>query len=848
LRFVTDRVLEAQHGPGGVLLVAGRAGVGKTMLTERAAERASAAGMVVAWSRCVEGIATPAFWPWVQLLRALPPSLVDRHLLDALTGRAEPAGTDGDPDAARFHLFEAAGQALRALSEHESALLILDDIHLADASSLQLLAHVAAGVDRLPILLLATMRSEPGELTQPVRDMLGALAQERGVQRLSLQPFTHEDVREYLRVEFARDRDGGEGDHSDPDDTVVTALHERTGGNPFYLKELLRLLDSEHLGGWGTAEAVAESVVPDGVRDVIGRRVARLPEDTQALLRAAAVIGRDVDADLLQATAGLDPERMLSVLEPAVATGLLVEMSGSWDYQFSHALVRDALYAELSRLQRSRIHRRVGEAMEGLSSTDDLVTVGRLAYHFAAAARLGVSAKAVAYCQRAAELAEAQLAYDEAVEFLTTALGALEPADPDARHRRCALLVALGKARRLAGDVIGAREVLDEAATLGTQLGEDGLVIDAVTVFGGVTHWNWRAYGQTDARMIAIISDQLARLDPADHVRRAALLGTLGVELFYGERRDEGERFADEAVGLARRYGDVELRARTLNNFCVAAWIPHRDDARVRAVTELLGLGPLPRRVEIIARLHRMMLLMSAGDLSAYDIDLNRCRLLAVEVRSSELAAQVTYAAGGRAMLDGRWDEGERLVHEAAEEQARTSLWGGQWIRLTLLYTSRRFQGRPADLLDELIHQANDDELALLRVTAVLAACESGDEPLALELLHRWGFVVRLDWSWDFVMYQWGLVAARLGAPDPAAIYDELAPFADRFVSVGSGGASWGSNRYVLAALADRLGRPEEAAAHAKAGLSAHERLGAGHLIAASQRQLAMLASSGPRS
>ena len=833
LEVIGDRLTAATRGRGGLLFVAGGAGVGKTFLTERVVERATAAGMAIAWSRCVEGSTTPAFWPWIQLLHAVPPNPEKERLLAALSGVAESREPAGDPDAARFHLYEAVGELLRTVAERQPMLLVIDDTHLADAASLRLLTHLASALSRLPVLVLATMRAEPGDHGQPLREMLGALANERGVERVTLPPFSATDVRDYLQAGAA-----------EPDPAVVAALHGRTGGNPFYLRELLRLLASEHPDGWTSREVIAESTVPESVRDVIGRRVARMPEETQALLRAAAVIGRDVDTVLLESAAGLDYERVLSLLEPAVASGLLVEVPDGWNYRFAHSLVRDALYAELSRLQRARVHRRIGEALESMHQTDDPATVGLLAHHFAAAARIGASAKAVSYARHAAELAETQLAYDEAVDFLTTALAALDPTTADAAQRRCELLVQLGKARRLAGDVVSAHAALYEAVALGTRLGDDSLVIDAATVFGGVTLWNWRPYGQVDERMVAILEDQVARLDPADHLRRAALLGTLGVELFYGERRDEGERFAEEAVELASRHGDAELRARTLNNYLVAAaWIPDRRDQRLAAVNEMLTLCPLPWRVEIVARLHRMILLMSQGDLAGYDRDLARCRHLLTEIRVPELAAYVSYAAAGRAILDGRWAEAERLVEDAFTEHRRTNIWGGQWMRLVLLYTSRRCQGRPGELLDELVTRADEPELELLRPTAVLAACESGDKARAAKLLDRWGSPIRRDWSWDIVAYQWALVAAQLDGPDPAHWYETLSPFADRFVGVGSGGATWGSNHYALAELAHRLDRPEQAVRHARAALAAHRRLGVAHLIEASLSQSARIAA-----
>ncbi|MGB2571824.1 BTAD domain-containing putative transcriptional regulator [Micromonospora citrea] len=828
LEWVAERLAATRTRRGGLLLVSGRAGVGKTVFAERAADQAAEEGLTTVWSRCVEGSAAPAFWPWIQILRAVRPGLGAEPLVDALTGRAESPWRAQDPDAARFALHETVADVLRAAAADGPLLLVIDDLHLADAASLLLLGHVAGELNRLPVLVLATLRSEPGDLGQPLREVLGALANVRGVERIGLQPFTDRDVADYLRFDT--------GVAARPE--VVRALHERTGGNPFYLKELLRLLSSEHPDGWGSADVAAESAVPESVRDVISRRVARLPDGTQALLRAAAVIGRDVDVVLLETTAGIDNEQVMGLLEPAVATGLLVEVPGRWDYRFAHALVRDALYAELNRLQRARIHRRVGEALETLPTADEPAVTGLLAHHFAAAARIGAADKAVTYGRRAARLAAAQLAYDEAVAFLEAALGALDPTVADAARQRCEVLIELGRARRLTGDVVGARAVLDEAVGLGTRLGDDALVTEAATVFGGVTLWNWRSYGHVDQRMVTILERQVDRLDPTERVRRAELLGTLGVELFYGDRQPDGERMAEEAVALARESGDVELLARTLNNYCVAAWTPDRGEPRLRAASEMLTLGPLPRRVEIIARMHRMMVLMNRGELSAYDIDLARCRDLLAEVRMPELVAQVTYATAGRALVDGRWAEAERLIADAVGEHRRTSMWGAQWIRLMLLYTSRRFQGRPGDLLDELVVAADEPGLELLRPTVVLAACESGDEPLAGKLMDRWGTAVRRDWAWDIVSYQWALVAARMGVPDPAVRYDALLPFRDAFVTVGTGGVTWGSNRYVLAGLARRMGRAEEALAHARAGLAAHRGLGVAHLIEASRRQL----------
>ncbi|GAA2591995.1 hypothetical protein GCM10010399_23180 [Dactylosporangium fulvum] len=539
--LITDRVDQAGHGQGGVVLVVGEAGLGKTLLAEWAAATAGAKGLATAWSRCVEASATPAFWPWAQVLRALPETGHRQHLLDVLAGRGESPWRREDPDTALFHLHEAVAETLREAAAERPLLIVVDDLHVADASSLQLLAHLAPMLHRVPILLIATLRPEAPDADPALRETLALLANERGAERLRLGSFTAADIADYLA-----------GAGGEPRSEVVLALLERTGGNPFYLKELLRLLASEHPGGWGSAQAVAETGVPESVRDVISRRVSRLPDETRTMLHTAAVIGRDVGLLLLEASTGRENEDVMSALEPAVVAGLLTEVPGSWDYRFAHAIVRDTVYGGLSRLQRARLHKRVGEAIESFDRPDDPDQLNLLVHHFTMAAPLGVADRAVRYARRAAELAMAQLAYDQAARYLESALGALDPTRPGAAADRCRLLVQLGVARRAAGDVAGTRVVLDEALTLATQLGDDELAVDAATLFGGVTLWAWRPYLVADERMVGILRDQLSRLDPADLHRRAVLQGTLAVELYHSPERPDGEAHAEEAVALAQ--------------------------------------------------------------------------------------------------------------------------------------------------------------------------------------------------------------------------------------------------------------------------------------------------------
>ncbi|MEV6492211.1 hypothetical protein AB0M20_26850, partial [Actinoplanes sp. NPDC051633] len=212
-----------------------------------------------------------------------------------------------------------------------------------------------------------------------------------------------------------------------------------------------------------------------------------------------------------------------------------------------------ALYAGLTRLERARPHLRVGEALEGLGGAATPEGVARLTHHFGLSARIGGADRAVRYATMAAEQATAQHAHERAVEFWEQALAATT-------GPRYPLLIELGRARRLTGDTEGAREILEEAITAATRAGDTPAVIRAATVFGGITVWNWRPCGVVDQAMVDRLSKLLAGETLTD-AQRAGLLGTLGLELYYGPRRAEGREYARQAVEMARRIGDTDLLA-----------------------------------------------------------------------------------------------------------------------------------------------------------------------------------------------------------------------------------------------------------------------------------------------
>ncbi len=750
LSRIASAVDRLRTGHGGLLLLSGEAGIGKTTLAQAAADRAATLGLSTGWGRGAEDDAAPAYWIWTQ---AFPPAAA---LL------ADPDDDVGDLDHAVFRLHQRMTGALTAATP---ILLVLDDLQWADAPSLRLLEFAVRHRAAAPVLIVATVRAEEGDRGGTLRDVLGRLAREPGAERITVPAFTRDEVGAYLQ-----------GHALDPG--RAGAMLDRSGGNPFYLSELCRLDD---LGGH----------VPDSVREVIARRAARLPDDTRALLRTAAVAGREVPLDVLAAATGTDAERVMRLLEPAVAAGLLTE-AGEWDYRFAHALVRDALDTALTRRERARLHLRIAESLENLGAGGTAEGVTRLAHHFGQSARIGGGDRAAGYASRAAAQATARHAHDRAVALWEQALAAgAGPSYP--------LLIELGRSRRLAGDPGGSREALRAAIDAAGAAGDDAAVIRAVTVLGDVTPWLLRPYGVVDESMVRLLEGLLA--GPLDDTDRTAVLGVLAVELYYGPRRADGQAHAAEAVAVARRLGGTPLLAAALNGRILSCWEPEHEATRRAAAEEMLALPGLARAAELVARVHRMGVLIRAAELDEYDADLARCRQLLTEVRRPDLDGVVTLAVANRLSLDRRWDELAELASAYRESQVGTTFWGRHFNSLIALFTARRGQGRVAEVVDDLVGHAEDPVFRLLRPSAVLAVAEAGDDARARELIARWGTDIPHDWSTDFAVAQWALVSARLGVPDRNRMHALLMPYADWLVTSGTGGACWGSARGILEAL-----------------------------------------------
>ncbi|WP_433607739.1 BTAD domain-containing putative transcriptional regulator [Prescottella agglutinans] len=747
-----------------VALVTGEAGLGKSTLLEQLGARLGQDGWLVAAGRCPDMDSAPPAWAWVEALRqvaeTVPPGEFATDLAPLL---ADSAPVSGDAAAGRFRLRRAVWAWLSAAAGDRPVAVVLDDLHWADAATLELLG---GGVDvRAPILIVAAYRAEESER---LTEALGSLARTAPL-RLDLPGLDATAVAELVRTEC------------EADDATVAGIAERTGGNPFYVRESARLL-----GGEGALIALSE--VPEGVRDVLRRRFARLPESGVSVLRLAAVAGRESSVDVLVRAADTDEDGVLDALDAGVIAGLLEE-PGPGRVRFVHALVRDTLITDVSRLRITRMHTRIAAALEG---TGD---VAALAHHHARAG----SPEAVGYCVRAAELAEARYAHDVAAALLTDAV--TNSSDPD---ERVGLLGRLLRAQVRAGAFAAARATREQAVEYAESLARDDLMIAAFTAWTEPTPWQARTYGTVDRPIVDRLGRLLERTDLTTDTR-SHLLIAYAHEL-VGEDDPTVVEAAQEALDLAT---DPRLRA-------AALLVLARGTGREEYSRELVHIG-----VEHDLPVYRVTgLLNQAANAAAANDPATMRRVtgealdLARAYRMPEATGAAEIALATLVLIEGRFADAEPLYAEATARMERAgSVHAAGFLRLAQAAVWID-DGTLGDHLDDVRshHEALGPMVADL-LTLALHAAGRGDEA------HRTRTSptpIRPDFFFTFLASLRAMAIIASDDRDAAGkIYADLLPHRDG-PPAGAESLSLALRpvAHTLGELALLLGRDDEAATH----------------------------------
>src|SRR6516162_7441641 len=463
---------EACAGHGGVVLVAGEPGIGKTRTIAEVAETARAQGALVLWGRCYEGEAARPFGPFAEALseyvRATAPETLRAdlglhaapltRLVPLLRERVRdlPEPVPLEPAEERVRLLDAVAQSLLALAMRVLTVLVLDDLHWADAGTVALLRHVARFAPRARLLVLGAYRDVEVASHHPLTEALGTLPRETSYEQLGLGGLDAVAIKEL--VDTVADRET-------PAAWVETLTRE-TSGNPFFLREVLLHLTEEGalVAAHGSAAPGPEKLqLPDTVRQVIARRLARLPDATTELLQVAAVFTGGIDFEVARRVADLEELAALDALDAALGAQLLVAAGGpTAAYDFTHALVRHTLYEGLSPARQVRRHRAVAEAMEAVYGERAVEHAAEIASQYARSAGLPGSERGVPHAVAAADRAAAASAHDDTVIFLRIALQLVPPNDA----RRARLLGRLGMALLWALDVEAALPAMREAGAL----------------------------------------------------------------------------------------------------------------------------------------------------------------------------------------------------------------------------------------------------------------------------------------------------------------------------------------------------------------------------------------------
>lgn len=832
---------EAITGDRGAVFVAGEPGIGKTRLVSELAAAAHRDGALVLLGRSDHDVGIP-YQPFVEALHYyVSGSTVEelRSVLSPLSGeicRLVPtlaervpgvaAPMRAEPETERYRLFEAVVDLMSAVTAATPTLLVLDDLHWADHPTLLLLRHLLRSEAPMRLLVVATYRDTDIDAGHPLTQLLTDARREGFGQRLALRGLDPDGVTAMVAA-AAEQELGSEATQ------FALNLHAETDGNAFFVEEVLRhLVETGALvrrgGRWGPQDSIGGLGIPEGVRDITGQRLSRLPHDAQEVLAAAAIIGHEFDIDLLAATAGVPLPEVVSALEAAEMARLIApvdERPGR--FRFAHALVLSAIYDGMATTRRRWLHRAVGLALEARPDRDQ--RLGELARHFAEAAPLGEVERAVDYARQAGRQAADSLAFERAAEYYERALKALELSPQHDPRLRCDLLMALGENLECAGDE-SYRPVLFSAADIARNLGDAERLAQAALLFVhlGVVG------AMIDPEVLDLMEEALERLGPGDSAERAGLLAGLSTGLLSKHGHAHRLDLSHQAVAMARRVGDPEVLARVLGSQHMVIAGPDAPEEGLRVAREVVALAGQLEKPET-AFLGNMLLytsLVEAGDIDGAEAALGEVERLADELRQPFFAWWALRLRAAQVLFRGYGDEAEGLA-EAAYARSRdagmaepviASLFAGQ------LHLIRHHQGRLHELAD-LDTSNYPPPMWPVQITRGLALCEAGRADEARPLLEQLAgddfAAIPRDLLWFEQMVMLAAIARGLGHRQAAGqLYRLLEPYSGRNAWGGNG--SLGPVDAALGMLAATLGEHDTAERHLLAAIEQCDRMGAG--------------------
>jgi hypothetical protein len=827
---------QALSGHGRVLLLVGEPGIGKTRTAEELATYAHLRGAQVLWGHCYEGEGAPAYWPWVQMVRAYAHDHDPEELRSAMgSGAADiaemvsqvrarlpelPRPSPVDPEQARFRLFDSVVSFLRNASMRRPLVLVLDDLHWADKPSLLLLQFLARELAGARLLVVGAYRDVELQRKHPLSETLAELAHAGQSDRILLRGLTRAEVGRFIERSAGVEPPGG----------LVDAVFRETEGNPFFVHEVVRLLagagrlqSPDAVGSWNLE-------IPQGVREVVGRRLNRLSDACNTILSVAAVIGRDFDFRVLREVSEQSEAQLLHALDEAIGARLVVESGNGalGRYRFTHALVQETLYDELSTPRRVLLHRQVGELLERIDRTSPEPHLSEIAHHFFQSVQSGDADRAVAYATRAGDWAQRRLAYEQAARHYEQALQVLELRGDTDPAERCGLLIRLAEVRGHAGDLPHGREAAVQAAELARGLESAELLARAALAYH--PSWGMVAMGSVDSVRVGLLEESLASVGAEDLVLRARLLTALALELDFHPDEERARAVAAEAVGLARQTGDSTLLGWALQAYSVvgigldARASPSYKETfqEFRTVVRRVAETSSDSRLLQEVRAYSVADAFWHQDRAAMDASIEAEARLAEELRTPQGRYWPTLHGAMRALMDGDFEGSTRLADEALRIGERgvggsnAVTWYGCWACVIVRQTGDRLDTAIRGFEEAVmgptaipagramlaaLYVARDERAKAQEQIEILAAGDFRDFPRDGNDICAW--------------YLCAEVCVYLRDRSRATIlYDLLLPFVDLSAGLGIGAAYVGTMARYLGLLGTLLERFEEAEGH----------------------------------
>lgn len=770
-------IAQAAGGAGGLVLVSGEAGIGKTSLLA-AAVGGSSSPLTAVWGTAREDSGMPGLWPWVEVLRTCQ----DAGLLGEAAGEALLSSPEGE----RFGVFDAVGRTLRQVAATHPLAVVLDDLHWADAGTLRLLRFLLPDLSRSHLLVLGAFRDD--EPDGSARDLLAGIAARADV--LALRRLGRAQVGR-LVAQLSPGAD-------------AASIHRRSGGNPFLVRQLADLGEAEE--------------APGPVCDLLRRRLDRLGATCLDLMQTAAVAGGEVELTLLARAVGRPYPEVIADVDAAVAARV-VERSGAEALRFTHDLFRECLYGGLNSLARAGHHARVAQALADQAGANP----GELAHHFVCAYAVTEPVAAIPHLRHAAAQATSVLAFEAAAAHLTEGVRLAQAAGESALRRE--LLLDLADAHHQAGDLEPARRSFLAAADDARAAGDAPALSRAALGVHHIGAPTWSGHDEA----ISLLEEALAA-GGAEDARTARLLAALARELAHGPpNRPRALAVSEQAVALARRLPDPATLAECLLARHDAVWAPGTARLRLDVLDEAARAAADASEPGLAwdALFGRFVALLELADPEAHDV-FRRLAQWADRLGQPHRRWLVLSRRAVLAMLAGRLDDAEAFIDEVAVEAERLGEPDGPAVLGDLRTQLALLRGQPLPP-SQLWGRPDEPPRWMLAQFEAIARLSAGEPVMAVQAVRdRLGETLAGSRGWQTIGAVAVIADAAAAAGDAglaAQAYDVLRPHAGEIAMTGGAINVVGPISRLLGLLAATLGDRDGALAHLDDALATAQRL-----------------------